>query len=327
LFSVTKGTTINACFDCLAHQVWPQTFDGLTLGAIYALIALGYTLVYGVLRLINFAHSEVFMVGVFASLFALHGLGIEAGDPAKTGFALVLAVGVAILAGMLASSATAVLIERVAYRPLRKKGIPRLGALITAIGVSLTLQELFALRYGRNPLPFPRVLDKHELANIGGASIRTDKVLVLVCAVVLAILLDRFMKHSRTGRGMRAVAQDPDTASLMGVPIDRIIVITFLVGGLLAGAGGALYGIFFENAKYSIGFLPGIKAFTAAVLGGIGNIRGALLGGLTLGLLENWGATVLGGQWKDVFAFLVLVLVLLFRPTGLLGESLGRARA
>lgn len=322
-----NGVTINACFDCLTHQLWPQTFDGLTLGAIYALIALGYTLVYGVLRLINFAHSEVFMVGVFASLFALHGLGVEPGDPAKTGVALVLAITAAMLAGMAVSGATAVLMERIAYRPLRKKGVPRLGALITAIGVSLTLQELFALRYGRNPLPFPRVLDKHELVNFHGASIRTDKLLVLVCAIVLAIALDRFMRHSRTGRGMRAVAQDPDTASLMGVHIDRVIVVTFLIGGLLAGAAGTLYGIFFENAKYSIGFLPGIKAFTAAVLGGIGNIRGALIGGLALGLLENWGATVFGGQWKDVFAFLVLVLVLLFRPTGLLGESLGRSRA
>ena len=318
---------MQSCFDCLQHQFWAQTVDGLTLGSIYALIALGYTLVYGVLRLINFAHSEVFMVGVFGSLFALHAIGVDVGDPTRSGFALVGTVLVAMVAGMLASGVVAVLMERIAYRPLRRRNAPRLAALITAIGISLFLQELFALRYGRNIVPFPRFLEKDQLASIGGADIRTDKVLVFVCAIVLMVCLERFVTKSRLGRGIRAVAQDAETASLMGVPIDRIIVVTFLIGGLLAGAAGALYGIFFEAARYNIGFLPGVKAFTAAVLGGIGNVRGALLGGLLLGLLENWGATVLGGEWKDVFAFTVLVLVLLVRPTGLLGESLGRARA
>ncbi len=267
------------------------------------------------------------MVGVFASLFVLHAMGIQPGDPVQTGFALVLTVGVAMLVAMVVSGAVAVGIERVAYRPLRRRNVPPLASLITAIGVSLFLQELFALRYGRDALPFPRVLEKQELFNVGGANVRTDKVLVLISAIVLAVILDRFMKRSRLGRGIRATAQDPQTASLMGVNVDRVIVHTFLIGGLLAGAAGTLYGIFFETAKYSIGFLPGIKAFTAAVLGGIGNIRGALLGGLLLGLLENWGAAVLGGQWKDVFAFLVLVLVLLVRPTGILGERLGRSKA
>ena len=318
---------MQACFSCLADQFWAQTFDGLTLGSIYALIALGYTLVYGVLRLINFAHSEVFMVGIFASLFALHILGIERGAPAKTGWLLIFTVLVAMCAGMLASGAVAVAMERIAYRPLRRRNAPRLAALITAIGISLFLQELFALRFGRNPLPFPRILEKRELFSFHGASVRTDKVLILVSAVALAIALERYMAKSRLGRGIRATAQDPETASLMGVPIDRVIVLTFLIGGLLAGAAGALYGIFFETAHYAIGFLPGIKAFAAAVLGGIGNIRGALLGGLLLGLLENWGSAVLGGQWRDVFAFTVLVLVLLVRPTGLLGESLTRSRA
>jgi branched-chain amino acid transport system permease protein len=301
--------------------------DGLTLGAIYALIALGYTLVYGVLRLINFAHSEVFMIGIFGSLFALHGLGIEAGAPAKHGMALVGTLVVAMGAGMLTSGLTAVAMERVAYRPLRKRNAPRLAALITAIGLSLFLQELFALRYGRNLLPFPRVLERTQLASFQGADIRSDKVLVFVAAIVLMIGLERFIAKSRLGRGIRATAQDSETASLMGVNIDRVVLLTFLLGGLLAGAAGGLYGVFFENARYNIGFLPGIKAFTAAVLGGIGNVRGALVGGLSLGLLENWGATVLGGEWKDVFAFTVLVLVLLFRPTGILGESLGKARA
>ncbi|MCU1448620.1 MAG: inner-rane translocator [Acidimicrobiales bacterium] len=282
---------------------------------------------YGVLRLINFAHSEIFMIGIFSSLFAMHALGVEPADPTKTGFALVGVLAVATLAGMLGSGAAAVAMERIAYRPLRRRNAPRLAALITAIGISLFLQELFAARYGRDVLAFPRVLEKTQLFSIGGADIRSDKVLVIVSALVLMFALDRFVNGTRLGRGIRATAQDPETAALMGVNIDRVVLVTFLLGGLLAGAAGALYGVFFETARFDIGFIPGIKAFTAAVLGGIGNIRGALVGGLLLGLLENWGATVLGGQWKDVFAFTVLVVVLMFRPTGILGEALGRARA
>jgi branched-chain amino acid transport system permease protein len=171
------------------------------------------------------------------------------------------------------------------------------------------------------------VLAKHQLFGFHGANIRSDKVLVVLAALALMIALDRFIARSRLGRGIRATAQDPETAAMMGVDIDRVIAVTFLLGGMLAGAGGTLFGIFFESARYNIGFLPGIKAFTAAVLGGIGNVRGALLGGFLLGLLENWGSTVLGGEWKDVFAFTVLVVVLMFRPTGLLGERLGKARA
>ena len=267
------------------------------------------------------------MIGVFAALFTMHGLGIEPGDPTKGGLALVAVLLVVVLASMLASGGAAVLMERIAYRPLRRRNAPRLSALITAIGISTFLQELFAIRYGRNQLGFPRVLEKKQVFSFFGANIRTDKILVFVGAIVLMIALERFVATTRLGRGIRAVAQDAETASLMGVNIDRVIFLTFLLGGLLAGAAGSLYGIFFESARYNIGFLPGIKAFTAAVLGGIGNIRGALVGGLLLGLLENWGASVLGGEWKDVFAFTVLVVVLMFRPTGVLGESLGQARA
>ena len=267
------------------------------------------------------------MVGVFASLFAMHGLGIDPADGPKSGLALVGVLAVVMVVAMLVSGGTALLMERIAYRPLRRRNAPRLAALITAIGISLFLQELFALRYGRNALGFPRVLEKKQLAEVGGANIRTDKVLVFVCAIVLMLALDRFVARTRLGRGIRATAQDPETAALMGVDINRVVAVTFLLGGLLAGAAGTLFGVFFEQARYNIGFLPGIKAFTAAVLGGIGNIRGALLGGFLLGLLENWGAAVLGAEWKDVFAFAVLVLVLMFRPTGLLGESLGQARA
>ena len=282
---------------------------------------------YGVLRLINFAHSEIFMIGVFSSLFALDAVGMEAGDPARSGAVLAATLAAVMAVAMVASGLTAMLMERVAYRPLRRHGAPRLAALITAIGISLFLQELFAVRYGRDLLGFPRVMEKRQLFEVAGANVRTDKVLVIVGALVLMVGLDRFIADTRLGRGIRATAQDPETAALMGVNIDRVVVLTFLLGGLLAGAAGTLYGVFFEAAKYNIGFLPGIKAFTAAVLGGIGNIRGALVGGVVLGLLENWGATILGGEWKDVFAFAVLVLVLMFRPTGLLGESLGKARA
>lgn len=294
---------------------------------MYALIALGYTLVYGVLRLINFAHSEIFMIGVFTSMYAVRWTGMELGDPSKNGAALAATIGFMMLTAMLASGLAAVAIERVAYRPLRRHGAPRLAALITAIGISLVLQEFFALRFSRDYLPIPRVLEKLSLAEFGGAAIRSDKVLIVLSALFLTILLERFVAKSKLGRGIRATAQSPETAALMGVDINRVIALTFLLGGLLAGAGGTLSAIFFEQARYNIGFLPGIKAFTAAVLGGIGNIRGALLGSLLLGLLENYGSAVLGGQWKDVFAFAILVLVLMFRPTGLLGESLGRTRA
>lgn len=294
---------------------------------MYALIALGYTLVYGVLRLINFAHSEIYMIGVFASMYAVRWTGMELGDPSKNGAALAMIIGFMMLTAMLASGLAAVAIERVAYRPLRRHGAPRLAALITAIGISLVLQEFFALRFSREYLPIPRVLEKRSLAELGGAAIRSDKVLIVLSALFLMILLERFVAKSKLGRGIRATAQNPETAALMGVDINRVISLTFLLGGLLAGAGGTLSAIFFEQARYNIGFLPGIKAFTAAVLGGIGNIRGALLGSLLLGLLENYGSAVLGGQWKDVFAFAILVLVLMFRPTGLLGESLGRTRA
>ncbi|MGQ0832164.1 MAG: branched-chain amino acid ABC transporter permease [Microthrixaceae bacterium] len=311
-------------FSDLGDQFWAQTVDGLTLGAIYALIALGYTLVYGVLRLINFAHSEIFAIGIFATTFAIDGFGVTAPE---TGARLFLTLGLLLVISMAASGLAALIMERVAYRPLRRRNAPRLTALITAIGISLFIQEFLALRYGRNQINSQRVMTKSTLFTFEGAQVRADKVLVFVAALVLMVGLDQFVRRSRLGRGIRATAQDAETAQLMGVNIDRVVALTFLLGGILAGAAGFLFTIFFEAARFNIGFLPGIKAFTAAVLGGIGNIRGALLGGFALGLLENYGATVFGGQWKDVFAFTVLVLVLLFRPSGLLGETLGRVRA
>jgi branched-chain amino acid transport system permease protein len=302
---------------------WSSTIDGITIGAIYALVALGYTLVYGVLQLINFAHSEVFMVGTFASLFTLHGLGVTG---PQTGLVLVGVLVVCGLAAMAASATTAFLLERVAYRPLRRRTTSRLAALISAIGASFFIQEVFALRYGRDIMPFPRIMNKTVLFHIGSGEVRTDKVLVVLAAIIMMILLDRFVGTSRLGRGIRATAQDPEMAVLMGVNIDRVIVVTFILGGLMAGVAALLFGTFFEVTQYNIGFLLGIKAFTAAVLGGIGNLRGALVGGFALGLIESYGASIFGAEWKDVIAFVVLVLVLLVRPTGLLGEQLARSR-
>jgi len=310
--------------DHLVHQFWSSTIDGLTVGSIYALVALGYTLVYGVLKLINFAHSEIFMIGTFAALFTLHGLNVTG---PQTGLALVGVLLLCLAAAMAASSGAAVILERVAYRPLRKRGASRLAALISAIGASFFLREVFGIRYGRDLIAFPRVMAKSSLFRIGDGNVRNDKLLVVVAALVLMVVLDRFVARTRLGRGIRATAQDPETAVLMGVNIDRVVLLTFLLGGAAAGAAATMFGVFFEVTQNIIGFVLGIKAFTAAVLGGIGNLRGALLGGLTLGLIENYGASIWGSQWKDVIAFTVLVAVLMVRPTGLLGEALTRERA
>lgn len=314
-------------------QFWANTIDGLSLGAIYALLALGYTMVYGVLRLINFAHSEIFMIGTFGVFAVLNALGVKA---AFSGVALVAVMLLCLVVGMASSGAAAVLLELVAYRPLRKKGASRLAALISAIGASIFLQELFALvviprffakGHGRDTLGVPRIMPKEPVFTVGGGEVRDDKLLVFVAALAMMILLNFVVNRTKIGRGIRATAQDPQTAVLMGVNIDNVVMLTFLIGGLMAGAAAFFYVLVFETTTYFVGFVLGIKAFTAAVLGGIGNVRGALLGGFVLGLVENWGASVVGSQWKDVIAFTILVVILLFRPTGILGESLQEARA
>jgi branched-chain amino acid transport system permease protein len=302
---------------------WASTIDGLTQGGIYALVALGYTLVYGVLRLINFAHSEIFMIGTFATVAVINAYALQ--NP-LTGVGLLLFLILAGLVAAAASGGSAVVLERIAYRPLRRKGSTQLAALISAIGASLFLQQLFSLFFP-DVVIVDRVMVKTNLASIGEGVIRADKLLVFVGALAMMVLLDRLVNGTRFGRAIRATAQSPDDATLMGVDIDRVIMITFLLGGAMAGIGGMLYVTFFEATTYFVGFVLGIKAFTAAVLGGIGNLRGALLGGLALGLIEEYGASIFGAQWKDVIAFSVLVLVLMFRPTGILGESLGKARA
>ncbi|MGH2770037.1 MAG: branched-chain amino acid ABC transporter permease [Actinomycetota bacterium] len=297
---------------------WPHTFDGLTLGSLYAMIALGYTMVYGVLQLINFAHSEVFMIGTFAGLYSLRALG----QAPREGAALLIVIGAAVLVSMLASGATAVALERIAYRPLRRRGAPRLSFLISAIGASLFLSNLFFVLPigGAAPRSYPDVMPRSTVFTAFGYGVSNRQILVVVTMVGMYLLLDRFVLRTKMGKGIRATAEDPETAGLMGVNIDRVVMVTFLVGGLMAGAAGALYGLFFGEARFNIGFIPGIKAFTAAVLGGIGNVRGAALGGILLGVSESLGVTCISAQWQDVIAFLILVAVLMFRPTGIIGE-------
>lgn len=309
-------------------QFWSNTIDGLAYGAIYALIAMGYTLVYGVLRLINFAHSEVFISGAYAVFFTLSALGFGPSAPNLGIAGLVGDLLIAIIAGMIVSAAVAVIVERVAYRPLRRRNAPPLVFLITAIGASFAIQYLIFIWRGPNPERALIMFRPRPVFEVFGATIDSQQLTIVVAALVLMLVTDQFVSRSRLGRGLRAVAQDPDTATLMGVNKERVIMLTFLIGGILAGAAALFYMIKVPSGvQFNGGFILGIKAFAAAVLGGIGNIRGALLGGLLIGVIGNYGATLLGSaQWIDVVCFVVLVLILMVRPTGLLGESLGRAR-
>lgn len=314
-------------FAGLWHDFGDLTVTGLAQGAIYALFALGYTLVYGVLRLINFAHSEVFMVGTFATVLTWNGLGLDQNSAPPSLLAVLGLILVGLLVAALASGVTALAVELLAYRPLRRRNAPPLAFLITAIGTSVSISELVGILTHRNPHGIPPLIRPRPLVTIGGADITNLQVFIVLLALVMMAALDRFIRHSRLGRGVRAVAQDSNTAALMGVHKDRVISLVFLLGGLMAGVAAVMYNLKIGNTRYDAGFALGVKAFTAAVLGGIGNLRGALLGGLILGLAENYGAGLFGTQWHDVVAFVLLVLILMFRPTGLLGESLGRTRA
>ena len=329
-------------FDFNLENITAVIVTGLSAGAIYALIALGYTMVYGVLQLINFAHSEVFMFGAFAAVWTVMALGGSDGTSLVGSLGMLLA---ALVVAMAVSALIALLLERVAYRPLLKRNSPRLLALISAIGASFALAEIMGLRdkitnwFGlrdnlaryvdkpRDATVMPDIIHNKTLFPIFGYNVRMIDVIVIVAAIAMMVAIDQFVRRSRLGRGIRAVAQDPEAAALMGVNSTRVIQLTFLIGGLLAGAAALLYMSKIGFIKFNGGFLLGVKAFTAAVLGGIGNLRGALLGGLVLGVTENFGAAFFGNAWKDVVAFVLLVLVLLFRPSGLLGESLGRSKA
>jgi branched-chain amino acid transport system permease protein len=326
----------------LYDNFWALTVTGLSLGSIYALIALGYTLVYGVLQLINFAHSEVFMYGTFAASWILLFVGAHANGSAPEVIGWFV---LALVAAMLMSSAIALLLERVAYRPLRRRNAPRLVALISAIGASFALAEAMGLRdritawvglddvlhryviNARENIGFPDIIHPDPVFTLFDYKVTNVDILVITSAFVMMVLLDQFVQRSRLGRGIRSVSQDPEAAALMGVNSDRVIQVTFALGGLAAGGAAALYMFKIGVSRYDVGFILGVKAFTAAVLGGIGNLRGALLGGLILGVAENYGSALVGTQWKDVVSFVLLVVILLFRPTGLLGESLAGTRA
>ncbi len=322
----------------------PQVvIDGLTIGFVYAAIALGYTMVYGVLQFINFAHSEIFAVGAFVGvefLIFLQSAGVLAGASLVVAYAYLI---LAILLGMLAAGGLAVAVERIAYRPLR--GASRLVPLISAIGVSFLLQDVIRLVEGLTSGQFNRIMPTFgnfdERIIFGkltmGASklvlgISIKSIIVIVAAVLMLVCLNYLVNATRVGKAIRAVAQDMPTASLMGINVNRIISITFLVGGLLGGAAGVLYALKFTRIDPFIGFFPGLKAFTAAVLGGIGNMTGALLGGIILGLLETFAGSYMGvftmgaagSEYKDIFAFSILILVLIFRPQGLMGKNVGQ---
>jgi branched-chain amino acid transport system permease protein len=314
----------------LALDILPQVLvDGIVLGFMYALIALGYTMVYGVLEFINFAHSEIFVLGAFVGVEVLLLLE-SAGHLATLHTAFVLLL--VILSGMLLSGLAAVALERVAYRPLQ--GSPRLVALISAIGASFFLQD--ALRFfeslWRNTfsLTYPPLDVLDQTVPLGlNVAVPVKSLLVIVTALVSLAALHLFVNRTRLGTAIRAVAQDPDTASLMGIPVNRVIALTFFVGGAMGGLAGVLFGLHYSLVNPYSGFFPGLKAFTAAVLGGIGNIPGAMLGGMVLGMLEAFAASYLsiltdgafGAEYKDVFAFVVLILILILRPKGLLGEK------
>jgi branched-chain amino acid transport system permease protein len=305
---------------------------GLALGGIYALIALGYTLVYGVLRMINFAHSEVFMAGPFTAFFVADAL-------ARSNFLnesvehLFIGLFIIFVVAMTISTLVAVGLERIAYRPLR--GAPRLVPLITAIGASFFLQYFFKGLYGPNIHAYPDIAWLKQYLVLGNFQIQYIQVMVILASIIMMAGLQIFIMRSKTGKAMRAVSEDKPTAALMGIDVDRIIVITFMLGGALAGAAGVMYALMFKQVGFLMGFFPGIKAFTAAVLGGIGSVPGAMLGGLFLGVIESIGPILfLDGlgipapyQLKDAIAFVLLVLVLIFRPSGILGERLARKKA
>jgi branched-chain amino acid transport system permease protein len=297
-----------------------QLINGLVLGSMYALIALGYTMVYGVLNLINFAHGDVLMIGALTGWSILQLL--QHWVPEWPGL---IKLAIAVMGAVPVCVIVSLLIERVAYRRLRNA--PRLAPLITAIGVSILLQTFAMMLWGRDPLPFPQVLPVEPL-HIAGGLITPTQILLLLLALVSMVALTLLVERTRMGRAMRAVAENPRVAALMGVDANRVIMLTFAIGASLAAVAGVMWAANYASAQFAMGFVPGLKAFSAAVLGGIGNIYGAMLGGILLGLIESLGAGyigdltsgVLGSHYQDIFAFIVLILVLTLRPSGLMGE-------
>src|SRR6266487_4089645 len=306
-----------------------QLIVGLSTGAVYALIALGYTMVYGIIELINFAHGDIFMIGTFVVISILGVLGVTTGVH-LTGWPLISTMIIVLIGAMLVCAVLGVVIERIAYRPLRNA--PRLAPLISAIGVSLILEDVGKLWKGVNFVSFPQIFPQINYS-VGGVSISSVNILVIVVSLILMVGLQWMVTSTRIGRAMRAVAQDREAAALMGVNVDRIIAITFFIGAGLAGAAGFIYGLEFGSTIFYIGFQLGLVAFTAAVLGGIGNLVGAMLGGVLIGVIEalsslipdstngGFGLPHGGAPWHVAIIFIVLILILVFRPSGLLGQQ------
>ena len=304
------------------------TVGGLSLGFIYVLIALGYTMVYGVLRMINFANSEIFMYGTFATIIVIRDIfGFTQQSEPATGFRLVYILIFCLVGSMLMSGILSILLELVAYRRLRNRGSNKLAPLISAIGMSIVLAEFMRILTDSRYVGSPRVMEKKSLGNFFGAELRIDNVIIVVAGLMLFISLSQFVQRTRLGKAIRAVSMNEDAAKLMGVNLNFVVSGTFLVGGLMTGAAGFFYVLKYENTSFNIGFELGIAAFTAAILGGIGNIKGAFYGGITLGLLETYASFFLGTQWKAVTVFIVLVVVLYFRPNGVFGEVITQTRA
>jgi branched-chain amino acid transport system permease protein len=291
--------------------------QGISNGAIWALIALGYTMVYGIIELINFAHGDNFMLGTFAafSLFGVLGVTLTTGPLGLVGGLLVC-----LIVAMAACGATNVMIERVAYRPLRNA--PKLAPLITAVGFSFILQNVGLLWLGPSQLSVPDVIrSQHVLFELAGVHVHNGDVLAVAVTFPLVILLTQFITHSRIGKAMRATAQDPEAARLMGINVDTTISFTFLLGGLMAGAAGLVYALYQTTVWYFAGFTAGLFAFTAAVMGGIGNLQGAVLGGLIIGVIQQISDNRLGAQWTPAVVFAYLIVIMVFRPQGLVGEE------
>jgi branched-chain amino acid transport system permease protein len=295
------------------QELLQQLANGIAWGSIYALIALGYTMVYGILRLINFAHGDVYMVGAFTAYFSARALGAGGANP-SLGLALLVLV-----ISMIACAVLGVLIEFFAYRPVRRSS--RLTALITAIGVSLLLENLGIRIFGADPKFFPQLVPPQNITLTEGVVVTNHQVTVVLVSMALMVGLTLFITKTRTGKAMRAVAFNRDAASLMGIPVNRIITITFAIGSALAAAAGVLVGLTNPKIEPLMGIMPGVKAFVAAVLGGIGSIPGAVIGGLTMGVSEYLVVGYVSSTFRDAIAFVILILVLLIRPTGLLGRN------
>lgn len=293
-----------------------QLVNGIALGMMYALLALGFTMVYGIIELINFAHFSVFMTGTFVGLLVLNGFGFTGSSAALTGTALIGTLAFVFVVTMLATGCLGVVIERVCLRPVR--GVSGTAPMITTIGVAFILINVVLLTMGPQTKPFPRIIpDRRWL--VGHAEISLSQVLLVVTGLILMLALNYLVRYTTLGKAMRATAQDMDAAKMMGVDVDRVIVLTFFLGSALAGAGSLFFGFYYGFTAFYIGYQTGLRAFTSAVLGGIGNIPGAVVGGLTIGLIQSLGGQLLEVRWTDVIIFSILILVLVFRPAGLLG--------